>query len=241
MNNTTYNTAKIIEKLETNISIKQNLQIIEKIYQEGREGKETLLNILIQRRIIQKKTILPLDGLIFETLFNTKNNYITKKLNQYFPNGIMIFKDTLKIDYQPLQELLIQKKFKEADQLTQKYLCQLAGLDNYSKRQWLYFTDIPLIPSEDLYNIDLLWRLYSQSKFGFSIQRKIWKIHHCNWNQLWEKIGWTNEGVPCRYPEEFTWTIDAPAGHLPLFNQLRGMQVLSSLFEHIIWQQITEI
>ena len=78
--------------------------------------------------------------------------------------------------------------------------------------------------------------MYSRGKFGFSIQRKIWLTHQCKWNLFWQTIGWTKQDIPCRYPTEFIWTIDAPKGHLPLFNQLRGVQVLSALFNHIVWQ-----
>nr|YP_010952330.1 conserved hypothetical plastid protein [Gloiopeltis furcata]WMP13999.1 conserved hypothetical plastid protein [Gloiopeltis furcata] len=139
------------------------------------------------------------------------------------------------MDYKPLQKLLISKHYRQADRLTQIYLCQLAGLDEDSKRNWLYFTDIQSLPSEDLATIDMLWRLYSRNKFGFSRQRKIWLSNNCNWEKLWSRIGWKNEGVACRYPDEFMWSIDAPQGHLPLFNQLRGVQVLSALFDHTVW------
>jgi len=244
MNNTVYNSAdtnNIIEKLETNITISQIKQLTNTLYNQGYEGEEKLLNFLIHRRIIQKKTILILDGILFQVLYKTKNKNIAQKLQQYFKNGIINLKQDFRINYQPLQNLLIQNKFEEADKITQKYLCNLAGLDSNNKRQWLYFTDIPLIPSEDLLIIDLLWRVYSQGKFGFSVQRKIWLANNCKWTKLWNQIGWTNKGIPCRYPEEFIWTIDAPSGHLPLFNQLRGIQVLSSLFEHIAWQQVNDL
>ncbi len=244
MNNTIYNSTNIdntIDKLETNISISQLIKIINTLYNQGYEGEEKLLNFLINRRIIQKKTIIILDGLIFKLLYKTENKNIKYKLQQYFKNGIVNLKQDSKINYQPLQDLLIQNKFQEADKITQQYLCTLAGLDSTNKRKWLYFTDIPLIPSEDLLIIDLLWKIYSQGKFGFSIQRKIWLSNNCKWTRLWQQIGWTNNSIPCRYPEEFIWTLDAPSGHLPLFNQLRGIQVLSSLFEHIVWQQMNDI
>lgn len=158
------------------------------------------------------------------------NNNLDEKIKRLNNDSI--------IDYCPLQKLLIQKKFQEADKLTQNYLCQLAK--NYGgakQRKWLYFTDISLLPSKDLYIIDLLWRSYSDNRFGFSIQRKIWLANNSNWQILWEKIGWTNQGVMKRYPEEFLWHTNAPQGHLPLFNQLRGKQTLNALFEHIAWNQ----
>nr|QCI05107.1 hypothetical protein [Centroceras clavulatum] len=239
MNNQTQNIEQInerLQELEKNITISQILTLIEQLCSEGEIGEESLLQFLINRRTISKKKIVLLDGLIFDKLYKTEYINITKKLNYYFNTGIVSLNQNLKLNYQPLQDLLINKNFKEADKLTQKYLCQLAGLDKSNKRQWLYFTDIQIIPGEDLLIIDLLWQLYSQGKFGFSIQRQIWINKEGKWNDFWKTIGWTRENVPCRYPNDFTWTINAPKGHLPLFNQLRGMQVLASLFNHIVWQ-----
>lgn len=240
MNNTTYNTKNIdknIEKLETDISTAQKIKLIKEIYNTSKYGQEQLLNLLINRRIFKETNMSIIDSLVFKKLFNTEYNDLKKKLDQYFPEGIIKLHNNLKINYQPLQDLLITQKFQEADKLTQKYLCELAGLNNLNTRKWLYFTDISLIPSEDLLYIDLLWRTYSLEKFGFSIQRKIWLMHKCKWTILWQKIGWTVKGIPCRYPDEFIWNTNAPKGHLPLFNQLRGMQVLSALFKHKVWEQ----
>nr|QCI09041.1 hypothetical protein [Inkyuleea mariana] len=224
-----------IEKLEEIASIKKQLELISQIIQEGTIGEEALLNLLINRRIIRKTTLMILDGCLFEALILINHKIIKEKLSQFFPNGIIELKSSLSLNYQPLQKLLIEKQFQEADQLTQIYLCKLAGLEQNCIRNWLYFTDIALLPSEDLYIIDLLWRIYSQGKFGFSIQRKIWLANDCNWEILWNKIGWKKQGNACRYPGDFIWNINGPPGHLPLFNQLRGMQVLSALFAHIVW------
>ncbi|NET49629.1 MAG: hypothetical protein F6K09_13095, partial [Merismopedia sp. SIO2A8] len=49
------------------------------------------------------------------------------------------------------------------------------------------------------------------------------------------KIGWKSGNSCTRYPNEFTWDISAPAGHLPLSNQLRGVRVMSSLLSHPAW------
>lgn len=239
MNNKTQNIEEInerLQQLEKSSSINQALNLIEQLYIEGENGQKNLLQLLIHRRIIANKKIILLDGLIFNKLNETKYLNITKKLNQYFKQGIVPFHQNLKLNYQPLQKLLMNKNFQEADKLTQQYLCELAGINKTNQRQWLYFTDIQTIPTDDLLIIDLLWQLYSQGKFGFSIQRQIWINKKNKWNDFWKTIGWTKQDMPCRYPNDFNWTIDAPKGHLPLFNQLRGMQVLASLFNHIAWE-----
>nr|QCI06493.1 hypothetical protein [Erythroglossum lusitanicum] len=215
------------------------INTIDIFLKKGFKEQEELLNILIKRQIIDNKDITLLDGFIFKKLIETHTERIHKKISKIFPNGIIKLKSSLKIDYQPLQLLLIKNEFKEANQLTHKYLCILTNLDNINKRNWLYFTDISSLPSDDLFTIDLLWRIYSYGKFGFSIQRQIWILNNYSWDKLWYKIGWIKEGKMRRYPEEFNWTLNAPKGHLPLINQLRGQQVISSLFKHIVWKDIT--
>jgi hypothetical protein len=80
-----------------------------------------------------------------------------------------------------------------------------------------------------------LWLLHSEGKFGFSVQREIWLTVGKNWEKLWSKIGWKNGNAWTRYPNEFTWNLTAPKGHLPLSNQLRGVRVISSLLSHPAW------
>lgn len=232
-NNTLKVSDKLI-KLQNSVSIKQQLQLAQQISLDNLYGEEALLELLIKRRIIQNIDFSSLDSILFEILYTSTSDKIQQTLKNYFSHGIIELKSSLKIDYQPLQNLLMLQNYKEADRLTQIQLCKLAGLDRHSKRDWLYFTDIPLLPSDDLFAIDLLWRMYSRDKFGFSRQRQIWLINNSNWEKFCFQIGWTNQGIARRYPDEFIWDINAPQGHLPLFNQLRGVQVLSALFHHIV-------
>ncbi|MEO0844695.1 MAG: GUN4 domain-containing protein, partial [Cyanobacteria bacterium J06643_5] len=56
-------------------------------------------------------------------------------------------------------------------------------------------------------------------------------------SNLWVKIGWKNGNNWTRYPKEFIWSLDAPRGHLPLSNQLRGVRTISSLLSHSVWEE----
>jgi GUN4-like len=49
------------------------------------------------------------------------------------------------------------------------------------------------------------------------------------------KIGWKKDGSFTRYPNEFIWSLDAPRGHLPLSNQLRGNKTMQAIFSHPAW------
>ena len=139
------------------------------------------------------------------------------------------------MNYKDLQMLLTHRDLLKADQLTQQKLIQLAGV-NAQTRNWLYFTDIKKIPAQDLQTIDKLWHTHSKGKFGLFVQRQIWLSVGKDWGKFWQKIGWEVDRIPCRYPEEFQWNSHGPRGHLPLFNQLRGVQVLSALFTHKAWE-----
>jgi len=49
---------------------------------------------------------------------------------------------------------------------------------------------------------------------------------------MWQKIGWKKEGLWTRYPGSFSWSLDAPDGHMPLINQLRGVRLMDSILRH---------
>jgi hypothetical protein len=231
------NLSELCDLLNANDSCSRasQLKLVYKIYNSGPEGALKLLTLLTQRYADEKIVVNFIDGSIYQLLLNSNYLNILSVINNNFKSGIVSVKSDLDINYCQLQQLLIAKKFQEADQLTQAILCQLSQLIGKHTRAWLYFTDILALPNTDLNTIDQLWQVYSNGLFGLSVQRKIWLANNNNWEKFWNKIGWTSNNITCRYPQEFTWDITAPAGHLPLFNQLRGMQVLSALFTHPVW------
>ena len=129
---------------------------------------------------------------------------------------------------------LPSKTFQEADIITLQKLCELAG-EAAIKRKWLYFTEVENFPILDLRTINQLWLIHSEGKFGFSLQRQIWLSLGRDFTKLWPKIGWRIGKKWTRYPQEFTWELSAPKGHLPTSNQLRGAKVITALFSHPVW------
>nr|AYR06361.1 hypothetical protein [Renouxia sp.] len=229
---------KKISTLQDTSSIRKQTELINKIRDYEEPGLLALLNLLIERRIDSNIFPCYMDGIVFKYLYLSNYIEIKKQTQYYFNEGIVKLKSSADIDYMPLQHSLIHENFQHADRLTHLYLCELAGLNKTTDRKWLYFTDILGLPSEDLRTIDMLWKIHSKGKFGFSIQRHIWLSNNQNWDKLWHKIGWKTNNTSLRYPNEFIWDTTAPIGHLPLFNQLRGVQVLYSLFEHPAWENI---
>nr|YP_009314236.1 Hypothetical protein ycf53 [Liagora harveyana]SCW22490.1 Hypothetical protein ycf53 [Liagora harveyana] len=210
----------------------QKINLINHIYARDTEMHSQLLFILLSRYRGCPSIIDGADGLIFELLLHSDDSQVNSELVKYFKNGIVHLNSDCGIDYLPLQKLLLAKRFQEADTLTHLLLCDLSQILGDHTRHWLYFTDILRLPSVDLNTIDQLWQVHSGGLFGLSVQKRIWLSANSNWEKFWSKIGWKVNNVSCRYPQEFVWDVSAPAGHLPLFNQLRGVQVLAALFNH---------
>ena len=135
------------------------------------------------------------------------------------------------INYEPLQRSLLEEKYEEADRFTTASLRKLAG-PAAEDRGYVYFSEVDQIPSEDLISLDRLWVAFSKGKFGFSVQARLLNSLSGRYEMLWPKIGWKNDGVWTRYPNSFNWTINAPEGHMPLINQLRGVRLMNALITH---------
>jgi len=76
------------------------------------------------------------------------------------------------MDYINLRNLLAAKKRKEADKETTRVMLKVAGRE---KEGWLNMESIEKFPCEDLCTIDQLWIKYSNGRFGFSVQKRIYR------------------------------------------------------------------
>ena len=135
------------------------------------------------------------------------------------------------INYEELQLKLLEQEFEAADRLTSSYLRKLAG-KLAEKRGYVFYSEVNNMSGKDLQTIDRLWNIYSNGKFGFSIQAKILKSVGKKYELMWPKIGWKNNGNWTRYPNSFCWSLEAPEGHMPLINQLRGIRLMDSILRH---------
>jgi hypothetical protein len=150
------------------------------------------------------------------------------------------------ISFDGLREKLAAGEWEAADAETRRLLCELSG-EGAAKRKWVYFTEVQFIPEADLQVIDSLWRAYSNNKFGYSVQRKIWNNGKRNWNTFFKKVGWTRaldeyQDTYKKFPLEFMWDVadPTPEGHLPLTNALRGTQLLEKLLTHPAFADIDQ-
>ncbi|NJL46750.1 MAG: GUN4 domain-containing protein [Leptolyngbyaceae cyanobacterium SM2_5_2] len=214
-------------------SLKKQLSAVHALAAAGDEGLETLKLMLLERQA-EPATIL--DGRIVQVLYATQQEPIRDFLTSHWPQGRLPMPSDLAIDYSPLQASLIRQDFQEADRLTLVKLCELAG-PNAVRRKWVYFTEVDQFPTVDLQTIDQLWLAYSEGKFGYSVQRRIWLSLGQNWDKLWPRLAWKDDNIWTRYPTGFIWDLSAPDGHLPLSNQLRGVRMMASLLSHPAWQE----
>ena len=213
-------------------SPKKQLGSVSQLLDEGEAGLSILMDWMISVEDKSKNLAL---GKAYQALYSSQDPQIKEFLANNFPEGVIALKSDRNIDYQPLQQLLAQQDFQGADVVTLQKLCELAGV-GATQRKWIYFTEVESIPVTDLRTLDNLWLMYSQGKFGFSIQRKIWLSVGKDFSKLWHKIDWKSGNIWTRYPKEFVWNLTAPDGHLPLSNQLRGVRVIDAIFAHRAWQ-----
>lgn len=121
-------------------------------------------------------------------------------------------------DYRKLEQLLARGKWRDADQETRTQMLQVA-----ERNQQLYLTleDIDRFPPVDLRMIDELWVKYSDGRFGFSVQKRIY--HNLGgtrnyqakiWEDFSDKVGWRINGQWLSY-SELKFDSKARIGHLP--------------------------
>lgn len=220
---------------------KNQLPLIDQLAAAGTLGHQVLMDYLRDYKTQSAEVFVKYGAVnavvakVYQTLYSAKSDETQEFLDDHFPTGVVPLKSDRGVDYLPMQRLLADQKFLEADKLNNLKLCELAGETSLA-RKWIYFTEVIALPATDLRTINALWLAHSGGKFGYSVQREIWASSGKNLIKLWTKIHWKDGNNWTRYPGSFVWTLDAPKGHLPLTNQLRGARVMESLMNHPAWE-----
>jgi uncharacterized caspase-like protein len=122
------------------------------------------------------------------------------------------------VDYTKLRDLLAQGEWKKADQETLAVMLKVAGRE---KEGWLRIEDIQNFPCTDLRTIDTLWVKYSNGRFGFSVQKRIWEsvggtpdADYETYCRFGDRIKWRVNNDWLNY-EQINFSAKAPEGHLP--------------------------
>jgi len=146
-------------------------------------------------------------------------------------------------EYAPLCEALRTGEFELADQITRDALIAVAG-PAAKQRGYVYFTEARQLPKTDLATIENLWLHYSGGKFGYTVQKNVWRLQDADFERFCDKLGWTVTDPATGATRKRRWfgnsefiydVTAAPKGHLPLTSALRGTQLLKALIGHAAW------
>jgi curved DNA-binding protein CbpA len=127
------------------------------------------------------------------------------------------------LNYEKLGNLLASGKFKDADHETKRLLLELAGRE---REGWLLPDNAKSLSFQELSAIDQLWLQHSNSRFGFSTQRKIWNSLGCkssnnipaqtiSENTFGQFVQWRIGSRWVSPYDSFNYDLQAPKGSLP--------------------------
>jgi serine/threonine protein kinase len=136
-------------------------------------------------------------------------------------------KSAVGIDYTQLRDLLAAEKWKEADQETARVMLAVAKRE---EEKWFRDKHIKNFPCQDLRTIDQLWLKYSNGRFGFSVQQRIYQgldatgKHKLEmWEAFGNAVGWRKDGEWLVFYKDISFDITAPEAHLPIAPWKRGL------------------
>ncbi|MBW4509959.1 MAG: GUN4 domain-containing protein [Scytonematopsis contorta HA4267-MV1] len=122
------------------------------------------------------------------------------------------------IDYTRLRDLLAAGEWRQADEETARVMLAVSGRE---EKGCLDVKHIDNFPCKDLRTIDQLWVKYSNRRFGFSVQKRIYQslggtrnYDEKIWYAFGDCIGWRKKGEWLYY-EDITFNLTAPEAHLP--------------------------
>ena len=127
------------------------------------------------------------------------------------PDNSQPWSSAVGMDYSKLRDLLELGQWQEADRETAAIMLAVSGKEKEGR---LRAEEVKDFPCRDLRAIDRLWVEYSNGRFGFSVQNRIWRNLEKDYEKFGEAIGWRvgNSWLPY---SELTFDAIAPEGHLP--------------------------
>lgn len=93
------------------------------------------------------------------------------------------------------------------------------------KESWVDNGSIRHFPRHDLRIINNLWQTYSDGKFSFSVQKRIWQVSKEDYKRFSDRVGWLANLVNSEWLkyEDYNFSLDAPEGHLPSTVRILGL------------------
>ncbi|NCR41112.1 MAG: GUN4 domain-containing protein [Microcystis aeruginosa W13-11] len=158
------------------------------------------------------------ESMTVEQVLNAVQTQVTGKMPV-----AQISPKTAKADFTQLDQYLKNGQWREASNETGDIINQIAGR---TASGWLMKEDCQNFPHEELQIIDSLWVKYSNGKFGFSVQKKIWlecggevgvRDFHI-WRKFADKVGWRKLSSSGNWlPSQYVFNMNPPQGHFPLW------------------------
>jgi len=114
------------------------------------------------------------------------------------PSPLPISPEPLLSRYTQLEEYLKTQQWREADRETYRLMITTVGKE---EGQWFDRADLKNFLCEDLRTLDQLWVKYSNGKWGFSVQKRIWQecgspmTYNDNWKKFGDRVGWRKDGA----------------------------------------------
>jgi GUN4-like len=140
-----------------------------------------------------------------------------------------------------LRDLLKAGEWKQADRETLAVMLKATGRE---KEGYLSSESIENFPCTDLHTIDQLWLRYSNGRFGFSVQKRIWESVGKNYDKFGDHVGWRRKGMFgnnwLQY-EQCTFTTNAPQGHLPTVIKSVSLIGTQAVYGVLIWGRVESV
>lgn len=98
-------------------------------------------------------------------------------------------------EYETLEFLLLRpslENLRRADLETRFILLKMSGK---GKTDFLTINDLSKIPCQSLNLVDQLWESSSRSRFGFTVQSRIWYSSGRNYINFSNRVGWLRDGA----------------------------------------------
>ena len=149
--------------------------------------------------------------------------------------------------YGKLQDLLAEGNFEQADRETIQIILSISG---ESELDSITPNDVRLFSCHELHVIDTLWTTYSQNRFGFSVQARLYQSVGGSLDttitqddsiivELGKKVGWwkNNAWQKC---DQLDYSLNAPEGCHPSrwWNSSFGAKMTNYFFARLITCEI---
>ena len=169
----------------------------------------------------------------FEALLQSQGE-VQPRVVEPLSSGDVPLVSAVGVSYSRLRDLLVAKKWREADEETYKRMLEVAGRES---ERWFTDSDIKNFPCQDLATIDKLWVKYSSGKFGFSVQKQIYQsLGGTNewdekvWTAFGDQVGWRKRGCWLNYDEIFDEETSHCVGLLPGEGGCEGLEAIGTIF-----------